>query len=103
MKVRILPKAKLGLLDLVLYLLEHSPEAAERLQIAAEAAFMLLAEYPEYGRAFDFDEGRPSPRRVIHPVGFSNHTILYRVLPDEVQVLDVFHAAQDPRRRFSEG
>lgn len=73
--------------ELIAYIAERSPSAAEELQDRIEAAVLPASEHPYMFRA-----GRvPSTREIIaHP----NYIVVYRVLSDRIQVLSVLHAHQ---------
>jgi addiction module RelE/StbE family toxin len=80
-----------ALQDLVLiraYLAEHSPRAADRIGQRLVAAADSLEEFPERGA-----QGLVDGTREITTVW--PYVMVYRVTASEVQILRVWHGAQD--------
>jgi toxin ParE1/3/4 len=86
--VRRTARAEDDLVDLWLYVAQDDAQAADRLLEALDRRGILLAEQPHLGRA------RPdsAPDRHDFPVG--NDLILYRLLPDGIEVARVVHGAR---------
>ncbi len=79
------PEAQAALYHLVAYISEHDPAAAQRMLGRIIESMEPARHFPHFGRI-----GRvPSTREAIaHP----NYIVVYRVLTDVVEVLDVVHA-----------
>lgn len=78
------PEAQTNLLEILDYIDERNPQAAEALQADIEAATSALPEHPylyRFGRV-------PNTREiVVHP----NYLVVYRVT-DKIEILSVLHA-----------
>ena len=97
MSARVLkrPRAKVDLLDHFVYIGERgSLEKAEEFLKAVERAFELLAGMPEMGRAWLSSDPRLDGVREW-PLREYPYLILYRPLKRGIEVLHVFHGAQD--------
>ena len=81
------PEAQAALYHLIGYIAEHDPAAARRMLHRVLESMEPARHYPHFGRP-----GRvPDTREVIaHP----NYIVIYRVLPEAVEVVDVVHARQ---------
>jgi len=81
------PEARAALYEILDYIDEHNPQAAEELQADIEAATSALPQHPylyRYGRV-------PGTREiVVHP----NYLVVYRVT-DRIEILTVLHARQE--------
>ena len=81
--------ARADLADILDFIASDNPDAADRLKVLIESTIDRLAEHPllyRVGRA-------PRTREiVVHP----NYLVIYRVLPNEVEIVKVLHA----RRRY---
>lgn len=73
--------------ELIAYIADRNPVAAEQLQERIETVILPASEHP-----YMFRPGRvPGTREIIaHP----NYIVVYRVLTDRIQVLNVLHAHQ---------
>ena len=71
------------------YLAVENPGAADRLLVRLDARFQVLLQFPEAGTARpDIDE---NVRMLVeHP-----YVILYRILPNVVQIVRILHGARD--------
>lgn len=71
------------------------PKRAGELIDAFRTTFRLLAKMPNMGRRWD----SPSPHlqgvRAWVPKGYRNYLMLYRAMKGGIEVLHVFHTAQD--------
>lgn len=74
------------------YYRKISPELAQRFQAAVELAVLTIPTQPLAMQPLDH-----AVRRWPVDRGFP-HGVLYRVLPEEILVLSVFHPKQDPER-----
>ncbi len=88
MKVRITDPAKADLSNIRLYIEGDSPAAARAIGRKPLAACLSLADFPHRNRL-----GRVAGTREITTVW--PYVIVYRVLAEEVQILRVWHGAQD--------
>jgi toxin ParE1/3/4 len=81
------PGARDSLAEIIGYIAERNPAAARRMKTVIEAAVVPLAKHP-----FLFRPGRvPGTRELVaHP----NYIIIYRVLADRVEIVNVLHARQ---------
>ena len=79
------PEAQVALNNLVSYISERDPAAARRMLSRILESVEPLREHPLLGRV-----GRvPGTRELVaHP----NYLVIYRVLADSVDVVDVVHA-----------
>lgn len=79
------PGARDSLSEIIGYIAARNPPAARRLKAVIEAAVLPLAEHP-----FLFRPGRvPGTRELVaHP----NYIVIYRVLADRVEIIEVLHA-----------
>ncbi len=79
--------------DLVRYLRQRNPSAAERFVIEFKATVGFLATMPNVGR--------PRPEFGIRELrswrveGFRRHLLFYQSLPDRVRILRVLHGSHD--------
>jgi toxin ParE1/3/4 len=81
------PDARDSLAEIITYIAARNPLAARRMKALIEAAVLPLANHP-----FLFRPGRvPGTRELVaHP----NYIIIYRVLTDRVEIVNVLHARQ---------
>ncbi len=78
------------------YLYERSPEAAERFLEAAEDAFRRLEKMPELGHLWHFAPPQLADVRVWPLVPkFGRYLVFYRPEKNGVEILHVFHSAQN--------
>jgi len=76
--------------DIVAYIAQFNPDAAERLHIRIESVVLPLANNPFLYRASERWHGL---REIVaHP----NYLVFYRVLEDRIEIVSVAHA----RRNF---
>jgi len=88
MRVRITDPAKADLSDIRLYLQSQSPAAARKIGRRLLDACVSLADFPDRNRL----GGVPGTRE---NVAVWPYVIVYRVTPSEVQILRVWHGAQN--------
>jgi len=86
--IRRTARAEDHLVDIWIYIAHDNPDAADRLLEEIDRKFVLLSENPRLGRA------RPdiAPEFRHWPAG--NYLILYRLLPDGIEVVRVVHGAR---------
>jgi toxin ParE1/3/4 len=70
------------------YVLKDNPKAATRLLKQIRKSVRLLKTHPFMGRRTEFEDVR---ELVVHP----NYIVSYRVSTDTVQILQVWHVAQN--------
>ena len=82
------PRADLDLEEIWYFIAQDDPVAADRWLDTLEEKIALLADNPLMGPS------RPDIARELryHPVG--NHLILYRVIPDGIEIVRVVHGAR---------
>lgn len=81
------PEAQTALIDLISYIAQHDPAASRRMLARIVESVEPARQYPNIGRI-----GRASGTREI--VAHPNYIVIYRVLNDTVEVVDVLHARQ---------
>lgn len=72
---------------------DKSPEFAERVGDVAIETGRVLEQHPLAGEGIDFGEARK------FKVGRTPFILIYRVLPDRVQILRVWHVREDWKPR----
>jgi toxin ParE1/3/4 len=83
------PQAERDLEDIWLYIAQDNPRAADKLLDRIETQCQLLASHPQLGRARDdIAQGLRH-----HPL--SNYLILYRTVPQGVEIVRVAHGARN--------
>lgn len=80
-------QARADLIRIAEHIAQDSPESAEKLADDIEAKVQRLREHPELYRL-----GRKRGTREL--VAHENYIVIYRVLPEAVEILRVKHAAQ---------
>ncbi|MBI4663308.1 MAG: type II toxin-antitoxin system RelE/ParE family toxin [Verrucomicrobia bacterium] len=84
------------------FIADDNPDAAGRVVEAAYETFKDLAASPGLGRPRRFRNPRLRDVRSWRVSGFDNYLIFYRIVPDGVQVLHVYHGARDIEALFGE-
>lgn len=95
-------QAEADVADIVSFIAEDNPNAAERFLEAAEAAFDLLASMPSMGRAVPFQGRTAQGIRMWRVQGFERYLIFYRAVEQGIEVVRVLHGARDIERLFEE-
>lgn len=91
-------RARADLLDIWLEIAEHNPAAADRLYDRLEARVEILSRFVEAGTA------RPDIAKEARVLVEGHYLILYRIRPDDVQVVRVLHGARNiDHALFAEG
>jgi toxin ParE1/3/4 len=75
-------------------------DAAVRVDDAIVSAFHMLADHPQAGALCGFSEADLADVRYWPVKKYRNYLVLYRPLPDGIDVARVIHAATDIRRAF---
>jgi plasmid stabilization system protein ParE len=89
--VVVAPRAASDADDVVLYLLQHSPAAADDFIDQLDAAFQRLSTFPMIG----------APRDDIHPgiriLVMDRYLVVHRSRGDAVEVITIFDGRRDPK------
>ena len=93
-RVALRPQVPNDLRSIILYLEQSSAPAADRFVDAVFRAFDDLAAWPGKGSPKQFRNARLEGVRSWSVPGFRNHLILYRPLPDGIDVLAVTHGSR---------
>ena len=93
-RVILRPQIPDDLRSIVGYLEQHSVSAADRFVDAVFAAFDDLAAMPGKGSPKHFQSRRLAEVPSWSVPGFRNHLILYREVPDAIEVLAVTHGSR---------
>lgn len=90
MNLRVTTRANRDLVDIAEYIRAENPVAALRVLERIQRAFSLLESAPYIGR--------PSERSGLRefPVRDLPFLVIYRIVPDAVEVLTIFHTSRDP-------
>jgi toxin ParE1/3/4 len=89
-------RAEGDLADILDYLDQHSPPAAERFAAAVDRRCAQLGLLPEIGRARE--ELGPGLRSIV----IDRYVLFYRVTANAVEVLRILHGARDLERIMKE-
>lgn len=81
------PRSQISLRAIIGYIADHDPLAAGRMLVRIRASVEPARVYPQLGRV-----GRAKGTREI--IAHPNYLVIYRVLPDAIEVLNVIHARQ---------
>jgi toxin ParE1/3/4 len=82
-------QTEMDLADILRYLEERSPAAAERLATAIEERCERLAQFPALGRA------REELAEGLRSIAVERYVVFYRVTTTAVEVLRMLHGARD--------
>jgi toxin ParE1/3/4 len=82
-------QAEIDLAEILDYLDERNPQAAERLACAIDERCSLLGQFPEMGRA------REELAPELRSVAVEHHVLFYRVTAKAIEVLRILHEARD--------
>jgi toxin ParE1/3/4 len=90
------PKADQDLDEQAYYLAaQASREVGHRFMLAAHQTFTLLATQPEMGWHCRLKSPQTASLRVFRVSGFERMLVLYRPLPDGVEILRVVHGSRN--------
>jgi toxin ParE1/3/4 len=95
-EVTLSKQARQDLIAIWNYIADDNPTAADTLLDTLDKKIALLADHPLLGPA------RPDIARDLRYLVAKNYLILYRVLPDVVEVVRVLHGARNLKALFSE-
>ena len=84
-------RARADIRNLKAYIAKDSPYYARRFTERIVASVEKLAEFPKIGRPVPEAEGREDVRELI----YQGYRIIYRTLPDRVQVVTVIHGSRN--------
>jgi len=96
MRLRFAQAARQDLKDILNYIAQDSPNAAEKVYRAIVASAQRVMEFPRVGRP-----GRLSGTREL-PVPSLPYLIVYEIEAEFVTILAVFHGARNLAQAFSE-
>jgi len=94
-KILLAPCVTEELFEIWHFIARDNLQAANRLMRAAEKTFRSLANNPALGRPRKFRNPRLRDVCTWTITGYRNYLIFFRLQPDTVEVLHVFHAARD--------
>jgi toxin ParE1/3/4 len=94
-QIRTTPAARADLAALAAYLIEQSPEVAERFLDAVEACFELLATNPELGGSYAMPNARLVNLRARTIRNFEKYVVFYQAHGQTVEIIRVLHGSQD--------
>ena len=89
MQVDWTPRAQADVTKIRAYIAEHDVAAANRMTVRIVSAGNALEAFPHRGRP----AGVPHVRELV--VSGTPYLLVYRVLGEQVQILSVWHGAQD--------
>ena len=88
-KLKLTPAAEQDLQEIWLYIAQDNPRAADKLLDRIEAQCELLANHPHLG------PGRDDIAKGLRYHPMANYLILYRVIPQGVEIVRVAHGARN--------
>jgi toxin ParE1/3/4 len=88
-------RARRDVVEIGIYIGERNLAAAKRFRKAVTAACRKLADVPYLGSECESDNPRLHGLRTWTLRKFPNHVILYRPLPDGIEVVRVIHGSRD--------
>jgi toxin ParE1/3/4 len=87
--------AECDVVECASYLHQSNPSVAVQFLDAFDSTRSLLQEFPYLGGVCEFASPNLQGIRVWSIAGFKNHLVFYRILPDEIEIVRVLHAARD--------
>jgi toxin ParE1/3/4 len=84
------------------YIARDSVQAALRFLQAVDQAIDHIGDMPFVGALYEHLNSRYAGVRFWPVRGFENHIIFYRVQPEHVEIMRIFHGARDIPRVFDE-
>lgn len=96
--IRYLPAADESLADHAAYIGARNPAAATRFLVAVRRAVDGLAMSPRMGPELEAEEPRLFGTRWLKIPGFKHHRAVYRIVGADIEVLQIFHTSQNPKR-----
>ena len=94
------PRAEADIDAQVAWLAKQSTRLAFDFFDAVQLTIQSIAQDPESGSVWEFEEAVTSSSRVsfFKVLGFPNHLVFYSTTPDRVRILRLLHAARDITR-----
>jgi len=74
---------------------EATVDIGHRFLIAAHETFLLLATHPDMGWSYRLNHPRLASLRMFRVSGFEKMLVLYRSLPDGVEIIRVVHGSRN--------
>ena len=96
------PVAVSDLAEIVSYIAQDNPDAANRVRHAILSTAELLGRFPALGGRPSFSATRFAGIRFLPAKRFRNYLLFYREDDDALEVLRVLHAARDAQRLFQD-
>ncbi len=96
------PRARRDVIEIGLYLKQHSVVASGQFLRAVEKALQQLAAMPRLGSLSESDHPALAGLRLWSIRGFQKYVILYRPLADGIEVVRVVHGARDIESLFGD-
>jgi toxin ParE1/3/4 len=94
----VLPKADLDLDEQAYYFAtQENPTLGHRFLLAAHETFVLLAGQPHIGWHPRLQKPQLESLRVFHVLGFRKILVLYRPLPEVIEIVRVLHGSRNLR------
>lgn len=93
-RIRLTPLADQDLVQIWHFIAQDDPVAADRLLDLLEEKYKLLAENPHMGPA------RPDIAKELRYLPVGNCLLLYRVIPNGIELVRVVHGARDLQQLF---
>lgn len=93
--MRLTPEAEQDLAEQYAYIAGDNRDAADRYLEAAYDGFRKLDRMPRMGHRFESREPELAGLRSWPIQGFEYHTVFYRCLDSEIEVVRVLHGARD--------
>jgi toxin ParE1/3/4 len=88
------PRVPEDLIEIVDYLDQRSPAAADRFAQGMRDSLEQISEFPGIGSPKQFDDSRLANVRSWYVKGFRKYLIFYHIVQDDVKVLAVLHGAR---------
>ncbi len=76
------------------YLTEHSVARAEKVVKSIEQTFAKISKKPE-SFPVNFDIAQPRDN-IRHAIVHHTFKVIFRILPEKIEVLEIFHASRNP-------
>lgn len=92
-ELRTRPQADAGIREIHHWLYVRNEAAANRFLEALDTAFQRIQTFPDSG--VNVTSNRIQGLQLTPIGGFANYLILFRTTDNAVEILDVFHGAQD--------
>ena len=90
-----LRNAERDVAEIVSYIADDSPEAAQRFRRALQATGALLLDMPHIGSMRASDKPALKGIRVVPVRDFDKYAVFYRPVKDGIEIVRVLHGARD--------